>query len=183
MTLQKGTNAPRRAHSSRGIPTRELGYVLSLLVLKKKKWLAAFGKKKNDVKWLKNATTTDLLASVYAWQHTPRESDNKHPKQEDISLTSSQRTKPPATPHSIKSGCHWEAYHLLGARIKSDRQYALTTACTPFIAHYRFYTVPISLHGISGAWGKCNNFTLRSASVNDKPDHGGRDVKCFDSGG
>lgn len=108
---------------------------------------------KNDVKWLKNATTTDALASVHAWQQTPRESDNKHPKQEDISLTSSQRTKPPAMPHSIKSGCHWEAYHLLGARIKSDRQYALTTACTPFIAHYRFYTVPISLHGISGAWG------------------------------
>lgn len=52
-----------------------------------------------------------------------------------------------------KSECHWEENHHLGAGIKSDRQYALATVCTSFIAHYRFYTVLISLHAINGTQG------------------------------
>lgn len=44
------------------------------------------------------------------------------------------------------------------------------------------YTAPTSLHAFDGTW-RMQQFTLRSTSIYDKVDHGGRDVKCLDSGG
>ena len=44
------------------------------------------------------------------------------------------------------------------------------------------YTAPTSQHAIDGTRGM-QQFTLRSTSIYDKADQGGRDVKCLDSGG
>lgn len=45
------------------------------------------------------------------------------------------------------------------------------------------YSVPTAQHADDDATWGMQQFTLRSSSIYDKAHHGGRDVKCLDSGG